>query len=69
MIKIKLKSVSADRMIMQKDLVESTGIRQPTLSALNNNTARHIPIDVLDKLCRELKCQPGDLLEYMEDDT
>lgn len=69
MIRIKLKSLSADRGILQKKLVERTGIRQPTLSAMNNNSAKHIPIDVLDKLCRELKCQPGDLLEYTEDDS
>ena len=64
MIKIKLKAVSADRGIMQKELVERTGIRQPTLSAMNNNIVKHIPLDVLDKLCAELNCQPGDLLVY-----
>ncbi len=67
MIKIRLKSVSADRGIKQKDLVELTGIRQPTLSAMNNNTAKHIPIDVLDSLCDVLDCQPSDLLVYVRE--
>ena len=67
MIRIRLKAVSADKGIKQKDLVEMTGIRQPTLSAMNNNTAKHIPIDVLNKLCVVLDCQPGDLLEYIPD--
>lgn len=67
MIRIRLKAVSADCGIKQKDLVQITGIRQPTLSAMNNNTAKHIPLDVLDKLCKELHCQPGDLLEYIPD--
>lgn len=67
MIKIRLKSVSADKGIMQKELVELTGIRQPTLSAMNNNTAKHIPIDVLDRLCDVLDCQPSDLLVYVRD--
>lgn len=67
MIRIRLKAVSADKGIKQKDLVEMTGIRQPTLSAMNNNTAKHIPIDVLNKLCEVLDCQPGELLEYIAD--
>lgn len=68
MIKLRLKSVSADKGIKQKDLAEITGIRQPTLSAMNNNTARHIPLDVLDKLCKALDCQPGDLIVYVPDE-
>ena len=65
MVKIKLKAVLAEKGIKQKDLVECTGIRQPTLSAMNNNVAKHIPLDVLDKLCEALDCQPADLLEYV----
>ena len=67
MIKIRLKSVSADKGILQKDLAKITGIRQPTLSAMNNNTVKHIPLDVLDKLCDVLDCQPADLLEYIRE--
>ena len=67
MIRIKLKTFTADKNVKQKDLVKKTGIRQPTLSAMNNNSAKHIPLDVLDKLCKELDCQPGDLLEYIPD--
>lgn len=67
MIKIRLKAVSADKGIKQKDIAAMTGIRTPTLSAMNNNTAKHIPIDVLDKLCVVLDCTPADLLEYVPD--
>lgn len=67
MIKIKLKAVLAEKGIKQKDLVAITGIRQPTLSAMNNNAVKHIPLDVLDKICAALRCQPADLLEYIED--
>lgn len=67
MIKIRLKAVLADKGVLQKDLAAATGIRQPTLSAMSTNTAKHIPLDVLDKICRELKCQPAELLEYVED--
>lgn len=69
MIRIRLKAVSADKGIKQKELVEKTGIRQPTLSAMNNNSSKHIPLDVLSKLCEVLDCQPGDLLEYVPDEV
>ena len=49
MIRIKLKAVLAEKGIKQKDLVAMTGIRQPTLSGMNNNSVKHIPLDVLDK--------------------
>lgn len=68
MIKIRLKAVAADKGIMQKEIAALTGIRQPTLSAMNMNTAKHIPLDVLDKLCKVLDCQPSDLLVYVPDD-
>lgn len=67
MIKIKLKALLAEKGVKQKDLVEMTGVRQPTLSAMNNNTAKHIPLNVLDEICEALDCQPSDLLEYIPD--
>ena len=67
MIKIKLKALLAEKGVKQKDLVEMTGVRQPTLSAMNNNTAKHIPLNVLDAICEALDCQPSDLLEYVPD--
>lgn len=69
MIKIKLKAVLAEKDVLQKDLAKITGIRQPTLSAMNTNTAKHIPLDVLDKICNALNCQPGDILEYIPDES
>lgn len=68
MIRIKLKAVLAEKGVLQKDLAKVTGIRQPTLSAMNTNTAKHIPLDVLDKICHALDCQPGDILEYVPDE-
>lgn len=67
MIKIKLKALLAEKGVKQKDLVEMTGVRQPTLSAMNNNTAKRIPLNVLDAICEALDCQPSDLLEYIPD--
>ena len=53
--------------LTQKDLAERTGIRPPTISAICNNSAKHLPIDVLDKICEVLDCQPSDLMEYIKE--
>ena len=68
MIRIRLKAMLAEKGIKQKDLASMTGIRQPTLSGMNNNSVKHIPLDVLDKICTVLDCQPGELLEYVPDE-
>ena len=63
-IKITLKVMLARREMTQKELAEKTGIRPPTISAICTGTAKHLPIDVLDKICEVLECQPGDFLEH-----
>ncbi|MBR3019988.1 MAG: helix-turn-helix transcriptional regulator [Clostridia bacterium] len=67
MIKFKTKVILAMREMTQKDLWEATGVRPPTISSMCTGTAKHIPKDVLDKMCKVLQCQPGDLLEYVPD--
>jgi putative transcriptional regulator len=47
------------------ELAEAIGITQPNLSILKTNKARAIRFSTLDAICRELDCQPGDLLEYI----
>ena len=65
MIKSRIKVMLALREMTQKELVEKTGIRQPTVSALCTGKAKHVPLDVLDRICEVLDCQPGDLFEYI----
>lgn len=48
------------------ELAERIGITLANLSILKTNKARAIRFSTLEALCRELKCQPGDLLEYRE---
>lgn len=67
MIKLKVKVMLAMRDMTQKELAEKTGIRPPTISALCTNSAKHLPIDVLDKICAVLECQPSDLIEYISE--
>ena len=67
MIKSKLKVMLALREMTQTELAQKTSVRPPTISALANNNAKHIPIDVLDKICKELQCDVGDLFEYIDE--
>ena len=69
MIKCKLKVVLAMNEMTQKELADRTGIRPPTISAMANNTAKHYPVDVMDKSCGVLNCGVGDLLEYIPDNA
>lgn len=69
MIKFRVKVMLALREMTQKELAEKTGIRPPTISAICTGSAKHIPVNVLDKLCTALHCQPGDLMEYVTNET
>ena len=66
MIKFKVKVMLAIREMTQKELAERTGIRPPTVSAICTGTIKHLPVDVLDKICDVLDCQPADLIEYVK---
>lgn len=66
--------VNLDLLLLRRDmtlseLAERVGITLPNLSILKTNKARAIRFSTLDAICRELRCQPGDLLEYVEDDA
>ena len=67
MIKFRVKVMLAMREMTQKELAEKTGVRPPTVSAICTGTAKHIPINVLDAFCKALQCQPGDIIEYVEE--
>lgn len=67
MIKFRLKVVLAMREMTQKELAERTGIRPPTISAICLGTIKQFPIDVMERICKVLQCQPADIMEYIED--
>ncbi len=48
-------------------LAEAVGITPANLSILKNNKAKAVRFTTLEALCRVLECQPGDILEYIED--
>ena len=58
----------AKRKISLGELSERVGLTQANLSILKNNKAKAIRFSTLDALCRELGCQPGDILEYVPDE-
>jgi putative transcriptional regulator len=64
-IRLKLDRIMADREISLTELADRIGITLANLSILKTNKARAIRFTTLDALCRELKCQPGDLLEFV----
>ncbi|OMF43527.1 helix-turn-helix domain-containing protein [Paenibacillus peoriae] len=52
-----------DREIKKQDLLKMTGISSATMAKLNTN--EYVSLEVIDKLCVALGCQPGDLLEHI----
>ncbi|GAS80372.1 helix-turn-helix domain-containing protein [Paenibacillus amylolyticus] len=54
-----------DREIKKQDLLKMTGISSATMAKLNTN--EYVSLEVIDKLCTALGCQPGDLLEHETD--
>ena len=57
----------AKRKISSGELAERIGITPANLSILKTNKAKAIRFSTLAALCRELQCQPGDLLEFKDD--
>ena len=68
-IKLNLDRVMLERRISLTDLAEKVGITLANLSILKTNKARAIRFTTLDALCRELQCQPGELLEFVAQDA
>lgn len=64
---IRLDRVLADRKIQLNELAEKVGISVVNLSNLKTGKVRAIRFSTLDSICKHLKCQPGDILEYSKD--
>lgn len=64
--------LNLDRMLLERrmtltELAERVDLTLANLSILKTNKARAIRFSTLEALCRELKCQPADLLEYVSE--
>ena len=67
-IRINLDVVLAQRKIKSNDLATAIGITPQNLSILKTGKAKAIRFTTLDAICRYLDCQPGDILEFIEEE-
>ena len=65
---VNLDVMLAKRKLTSLELSQRVGITPAHLSILKTGKAKAIRMSTLEAICRELKCQPGDLLEYTEVD-
>ena len=65
---VNLDVMLAKRKLTSLELSQRVGITPANLSILKTGKAKAIRMSTLEAICRELKCQPGDLLDYTEDD-
>jgi putative transcriptional regulator len=63
-IRINLDRLLLERRMSLTELADRIGLTLANLSILKTNKARAIRFSTLEALCRELECQPGDLLEF-----
>lgn len=68
-IRVKLAVVLAERQMKLVDLEQITGIALNNLSVLKTDKAKAIRFSTLSEICKALKCQPGDLFEYVADEN
>lgn len=67
-IVINLDVMMAKRKIGLTELSKEVDITMANLSILKNNKAKAVRFSTLNAICRALHCQPGDILEYVEDE-
>ncbi len=67
-IVLRLDRLMVEKKVSLTELSEAVGITLANLSILKNNKARAVRFTTLAALCTALECQPGDLLECIEDD-
>ena len=66
-IVVNLDVMMAKRKMSVTELANKVDITMANLSILKNNKAKAVRCTTLDAICRALDCQPGDIIEYVED--
>lgn len=66
-IVINIDVMLAKRKMSVTELSEKVGITMANISILKNGKAKAIRLETLNKICEVLACQPGDILEYVEE--
>ena len=67
-IVVNVDVMMAKRKVGLTELAKDVDITLANLSILKNNKAKAVRLSTLDAICKALNCQPGDILEYVEDD-
>ena len=67
-IVVNLDVMLAKRKMKSKDLADAIGMTTANLSILKTGKAKAIRFSTLAAICKELDCQPGDILEYVDDE-
>jgi putative transcriptional regulator len=67
MIVVNLDVMLARRKLRSKELAEIVDITEANLSLLKSGKVKGVRFETLDRICKALDCQPGDLLEYRPD--
>ena len=65
---INIDVMLAKRKMSVTELSEQVGITMANISILKNGKAKAIKLSTLNSICKALNCQPGDILEYVEDE-
>lgn len=66
-IRVTLDRVLLDRRMSLTELCDRVGVTMANLSILKTGKAKAVRFSTLEALCRELQCQPGEILNYVED--
>ena len=67
MIVIRIDMMLAKRKMSVTELTEKVGLTMANVSLLKNGKVKAIKLSTLSKICEVLECQPGDILEYIEE--
>lgn len=65
---VNLDVMMAKRKMSVTELAHEVDITMANLSILKNNKAKAVRFTTLDAICKVLKCQPGDILEFVDDE-
>lgn len=65
---LRLDMMLARRKIKSNELARAVGITEPNLSMIKSGHIKGIRFSTLESICKHLRCQPGDILEYVPDE-
>jgi putative transcriptional regulator len=66
---VNLDVMLAKRKMRSRDLAAQIGIAEQNVSLLKSGKVKGVRFDTLEKICKVLDCQPGDILEYRRDES